>query len=342
MEKIFRIKIAEKVFYICEIFVHNDIMRKIYTLFFLLITFVLYKSQETLPYYQQYLLEGDFLINPALYGKTDNVVLNLNYQKQFSKFDQSPNVQSIGIHANAFDRVGAGLSFFRDQNGPVSSNGLSAGLSYFIPIDDDGERKNQFSFGASVNFYNMSFDYGALNPVDAGDDLLSPNKSSMFMVYGNLGLAATYRNFFTGISVNDIALSNDIPIVNGVEPEPTKFLVNLGYDYFINEQIYVTPSVLINFNTNSSKMIDANLMATLLSDKNSFSGGVSFRTSSNQFGSQNLGLSPIIKATVNNFFFGASYNFGVSDIQQYAGSSFMLSIGYNFENFINTRGYRYR
>ena len=40
-----------------------------------------------------------------------------NYQKQFSKFDESPNVQSVGIHANAFDRVGIGAYFFRDQNG---------------------------------------------------------------------------------------------------------------------------------------------------------------------------------------------------------------------------------
>jgi hypothetical protein len=87
--------------------------------------------------------------------------------------------------------------------------------------------------------------------------------------------------------------------------------------------------------------MDLNLMATVLSDQNSFSAGASMRTSSNQFGSQNLGISPIIKATVSNFFFGASYNFGLSDIQQYAGSSFMLSVGYKFENFINTRGYRY-
>ncbi|MGZ5284616.1 MAG: type IX secretion system membrane protein PorP/SprF, partial [Kaistella sp.] len=111
-------------------------MRKIYTLFFVVLCLGLYRSQETLPYYQQYLLEGDFLFNPALYGKTDDVVLNLNYQKQFSQFAESPNVQSIGLHANVFDRVGAGISFFRDQNGPVSSNGISGGASYFIPIDD--------------------------------------------------------------------------------------------------------------------------------------------------------------------------------------------------------------
>lgn len=316
-------------------------MRKIYALFSVLLFFVHYKGQETLPYYQQYLLEGDFLYNPALYGKTDDVVLNLNYQKQFSQFAESPNVQSIGLHANVFDRVGAGLSFFRDQNGPVSSNGIGAGASYFIPIDDDGERKSQFSFGTNVNFYNMNIDLAKLNPQDPGDPTLASDTNSLFLVYANLGMAVTFRNFFAGVSVNDIALTNDIPIVNGIEPEPTKFILNAGYDYYLTEQFYVSPSVMMNFNTNSSRITDMNLMATILGEENSFSAGASFRTSKNQFGSQNLGISPILKATVNNFFFGASYNFGLSDIQQYAGSSFMLSVGYNIENFINTRGYRY-
>ena len=316
-------------------------MRKIYALFSVLLFFVHYKGQETLPYYQQYLLDGDFLYNPALYGKTDDVVLNLNYQKQFSQFAESPNVQSIGLHANVFDRVGAGLTFFRDQNGPVSSNGIGAGASYFIPIDDDGERKSQFSFGTNVNFYNMHVDLAKLNPQDPGDPTLASDNNSLFLVYANLGMAVTFRNFFAGVSVNDIALTNDIPIVNGIEPEPTKFILNAGYDYYLTEQFYVSPSVMMNFNTNSSRITDMNLMATILGEEHSFSAGASFRTSKNQFGSQNLGISPILKATVNNFFFGASYNFGLSDIQQYAGSSFMLSVGYNIENFINTRGYRY-
>lgn len=322
--------------------IHADlIMRRIYALFFAMFFLVCFKSQETLPFYQQYLLEGDFLFNPALYGKTDDVVVNLNYQKQFSQFDQSPNVQSIGLHANIFDRVGAGLAFFRDQNGPISANGISGGASYFIPIDDDGERKSQFSFGTNVNFYNLSIDYSLLNPQDPGDPTLAPDTNSLFLVYANLGMAITYRGFFGAVSVNDIALTNDIPIVNGIEPEPTKFLIHTGYDYYLNEQIYISPSVLFNFNTNSSKIIDLNLMATVLADENSFSAGASFRTASNQFGSQKLGFSPIIKAKVSNFTFGATYNFGLSDIQQFAGSSFMLSVGYNIENFINTRGYRY-
>ena len=154
-------------------------------------------------------------------------------------------------------------------------------------------------------------------------------------------MAVTYRNFFGGVSVNDIALTNDIPIVNGIEPEPTMFNFNAGYDFYLNEQFFVSPSVLMNFSTNASRMTDLNLMATVLGDTNSFSAGASFRTAKNQYGNQNLGISPIIKAKLNGFTFGATYNFGLSDIQQYAGNSFMLSVGYNIENFINTRGYRY-
>ena len=325
-----------------ELFIELLIMRKIGLLFFFSFVSVgFFKAQETLPIYQQYLLEGDFLFNPALYGKTDKVVVNLNYQKQFSNFDESPNVQSIGMHANVVDRLGAGVSFFRDQNGPISANGISVGASYFIPIDDDGERKNQFSFGTNVNFYNMNVDWAMLNPEDPGDPNLY-NENGIFMLYSNIGMAATYHNFFAGVSVIDIPLSNDVTIVNGIEPQPTKYLINAGYDWYFGDDFYVTPSVLMNLNTNSSRMLDMNLMATAKSDENSFSGGISMRSVKNRFGNQNLSFSPVIKATVGNFFFGGTYNFGMSDIQEQAGNSFMLSVGLNFDNFINTRGFRYR
>lgn len=302
----------------------------------------MFRAQETLPIYQQYLLDGKFLINPAFYGETDDVVLNGNYQKQFSQFDESPNVQSVGFHANVFDRVGAGVSFFRDQNGPISANGITAGASYFIPLSDYGERKDQFSFGANVNFYNMNFDYTQINAEDPSDPLLYDGESSIFIAYANLGLQATLHNFFAGVSVLDIPLSNDVPVINGIEPSPTKYLLNAGYDWQFAEGLSIEPSVLLNLNTNSSRMLDINLLGKIYSETNSFAAGVSYRMANDQVGGQQLSLSPIIKAKLSRFTFGASYNIGMSDIQTYGGNSFMISLGYNFENFINSRGYRYR
>lgn len=297
-------------------------------------------SQESLPVYQQYLLDGKFLINPAHYGETDDVVLHGTYQKQFSKFDQSPNVQSIGLHANVFDRVGAGLSFFRDQNGPISANGITAGASYFIPLSDD-ERKDQFSFGTGINFYNMNIDLAMLNPKDPGDPLLQEGANDIFIVYGNLGMQATLKNFSAGISVLDIPLSDNVPVINAIEPSPTKYILTAGYDWQISDGLSVEPSVLMNLNTNSSRTLDLNLMGKVYDDVNLFAAGVSFRTAKDHVGSQQLSLSPIIKGKINHFTFGAAYNLGLSDVQTYGGNSFMLSLGYNFENFINSRGFRY-
>ncbi len=317
------------------------VMRKLYAIVCLALLSNAYKAQESLPYYQQYLLDGEFLFNPAQYGKTDYVQLNLNYQQQFSKFSESPNVQSVGINANIFDRVGAGISVFRDSNGPISAGGITAGASYFIPLSSEGERKDQFSFGTSVNFYNMNFDYTKINTEDGYDPLLQGNESNIFMVYANFGLAATYRGLFGGVSVNDIALSNDESIVNNYEPSPIKFFLNLGYDWNLADNIALTPSVLVNLNTNSTRMMDINLMATFSNDINAFSVGASYRTVQNRFDSQTLQIAPVVKVRLNKLMIGATYNLGLSDIQEYGGNSFMIGLGYNFDNFINRRGFRY-
>ncbi|WP_370898917.1 PorP/SprF family type IX secretion system membrane protein [Chryseobacterium gossypii] len=316
-------------------------MRKLYAIVCLALLSNAYKAQETLPYYQQYLLDGEFLFNPAQYGKTDYVQLNLNYQQQFTKFSESPNVQSVGINANIFDRVGAGISVFRDSNGPISAGGITAGASYFIPLSSEGDRKDQFSFGTSVSFYNMNFDYSKINTEDASDPLLQGSESNIFMAYANFGVAATYRNIFAAVSVNDIALTNDDAIVNGREPSPIKFFLNLGYDWHFADNMYLTPSALINLNTNSTRTIDYNLMATFFNDINSFSFGVNYRSVQNRFDSQQLQIAPVVKVRFNKFMVGATYNIGLSDIQDYGGNSFMVGLGYNFDNFINRRGYRY-
>ncbi|MBD8084102.1 PorP/SprF family type IX secretion system membrane protein [Chryseobacterium caseinilyticum] len=316
-------------------------MRKLYAIVCLALLSNAYKAQESLPYYQQYLLDGEFLFNPAQYGKTDYVQLNLNYQQQFSKFSESPNVQSVGINANIFDRVGAGISVFRDSNGPISAGGITAGASYFIPLSSEGERKDQFSFGTSVNFYNMNFDYTKINTEDGYDPLLQGNESNIFMVYANFGMAATYRGLFGGISVNDIALSNDESIVNNYEPSPIKFFLNLGYDWNLADNIALTPSVLVNLNTNSTRMMDVNLMATFSNETNAFSVGASYRTVQNRFDNQTLQVAPVVKVRLNKLMIGATYNLGLSDIQEYGGNSFMIGLGYNFDNFINHRGFRY-
>ena len=69
----------------------------------------------------------------------------------------------------------------------------------------------------------MNIDLGMLNPQEPGDPVLS--NESLFLVYANLGMAITYRDFFAGVSVNDIAITNDYAIVIGDDLEPTESVV---------------------------------------------------------------------------------------------------------------------
>lgn len=317
-------------------------MKRKLVIFYFTLVFGLASAQETIPMYQQYLLNSGFLFNPAIFGDTDDVVFMANYQKQFSKFDQSPNVQSIGMHANIVDRVGAGAYFFRDQNGPISANGIALGASYFVPLSDEEDRKDQFSFGTSVNFYNQNFDVSMVRPEDPNDPLLFEDNNSIFIAYANLGMQATYKGAFAGVSVADIPLTNNIPVVNGIEPSPTRFYLNAGYDISLTEGFALTPSIMLNLNTNSSRMLDLNVQAKFFNETDFLATGVSYRNSSSAVGSQQLSLSPFISVKTGGFRFGATYNLGLSDIQEYGGNSFMLGLGYDIPNFINSRGFRYR
>lgn len=298
-------------------------------------------AQETIPMYQQYLFDSEFLFNPAHFGKTDDAVFVGNYQKQFSKFDESPNVQSVGLHANVFDRVGAGAYFFRDENGPISANGIAIGASYFVPLSDE-DRKDQFSFGTSLNLYNESFDVSKVNAENPNDPLLYENNNSIFIAYANLGLQATYKGAFAGVAVADIPLSNNIAVVNGIEPSPTRFYLNGGYNWELIEGFSIEPSFMMNLNTNSSRMVDINLLAKVHGDYDYFAFGVSYRTAKSSVASEQLSISPLIKIKLNRLHIGATYNLGLSGIQQYGGNSYMLSLGYDIPNFINSRGFRYR
>ena len=58
-------------------------MKKIILLF--VVIFELGEAQETLPIYQQYLFDGEFLFNPAHLGKTDDFVLNARRITEYTK-----------------------------------------------------------------------------------------------------------------------------------------------------------------------------------------------------------------------------------------------------------------
>ncbi|PQL91579.1 PorP/SprF family type IX secretion system membrane protein [Apibacter adventoris] len=308
---------------------------------FILIYYCAY-GQQSIPFDQQYLLSDKVLINPSYTGSTDEIVLKSTYHQQWNDFNESPNTQTISAHFNAFDRVGLGAYFFRDENGPITLTGLNISSAYHIPLGDEEFRsESQFSFGCSVSLFSQSFDYNKLRPEDQNDPLLYGDKS-IFLPYFNLGTSVVYSGFFAGVSVLDIPLGRNRPVVNSIEPSPTWYYLNLGYNWELVDKISLEPSFLMSLNTNSERIMDFNLKAKYKDDFNAFAVGVSYRTAKDSQQSGGLSFTPFFQADLGKLNFTFGYNFGISDIYKEGGDGLMVGLGYNLDNFINPNGFRYR
>lgn len=298
--------------------------------------------QESLPFYQQYLISDKVLINPSFTGSTDDWVFKGTFNKHWGNFDGGPNTQTLSTHVNLIDRVGVGMYFFRDENGAATLNGVNISAAYHIPIGDEEDRENQFSFGPSLSLFNQSICRACLKPDDPNDVSLADENLNVFLPYLNLGVNAKFKGIFGGVSVLDIPLGNNREIVNTKEPLPTWYYFNLGYNWNFAENLYLEPSVLMNINTNSERQLDGNLKAKYKDDDNAFAVGVSYRQDLDENGSQALMFSPLIQAELGRLNFGFAYTLGLSNISRQGGNGFVISLGYNVENILNTRGFRYR
>ncbi|TWP23699.1 type IX secretion system membrane protein PorP/SprF [Apibacter muscae] len=298
-------------------------------------------AQQSIPFDQQYLLSDKVLINPSYTGSTDDIVFKATYHQQWNNIESSPNTQTISLHSNIFDRVGLGIYLFRDENGPMLLTGFNLSSAYHIPLGDEDRTKSQFSFGASVSMFSQSFDYSRLRPDDLFDPLIYNNKT-VFLPYLNLGMSVYYSGFFAGVSVLDLPLGQNKPVVNSIEPSPSWYYLNLGYDWQLPSNLFIEPSMMFTLNTNAEKMIDFNLRAKYQSEVNLFAVGVSYRIANDSKINGPLSLTPFFQAELNKLNFSFGYNFGLTDIYKEGGNGLLVGLGYNLDNFINSRGFRYR
>src|SRR5690625_5972566 len=83
----------------------------------------------------------------------------------------------------------------------------------------------QFSFGTSLSFAGMHFTGMTEMP---NDPVYNDQETRVYIPYINFGASATYHGWMIGLSVLDIPLSYNSPIVNQYEPSPTFYYGMLG------------------------------------------------------------------------------------------------------------------
>lgn len=303
------------------------------------------RAQQGLPIHGHYLISDKMLINPSYAGQNPEIIsVSGSHRNQWDDLPESPSTQTISAHGVIVDRLAVGMYFFNDRNGAVKQTGFNLTAAYHIPLDerryDMDDEESVFSFGIGASNVSQKFDFSKIVVEDPSDPAL--NQTSYNALFLNLGLSFKYANFFGGVSALDISLGENKYFINNIEPLPTWYFMNLGYNWHVADGIKLEPSLVYNIGSNSVRHLDLNLMTHFaFGDQDQGVGlGVSFKQGMSAKVSEPLFVSPMLKVKVGTLKAGVSYDIGLSDYQvDGRKQGFLFSLGFDLQNPFGNRYY---
>ncbi|WP_299759998.1 type IX secretion system membrane protein PorP/SprF [uncultured Pontibacter sp.] len=234
---------------------------------FLLVSSVAVAQQKAL--YSQY-MTNYFLLNPAVAGVEKDWNVKAGYRNQWTGFEGAPKTFYLSAETALFKRTigkriarpyhGAGGYIYKDQTGPISQTGVLFSYAYHVPIN----RSIYLSSGVFAGVQQYKFDEDKIhlaNGSNERDPVTQQGSINAFMPDLSVGTYLHSETFFVGASLFQ-ALGNKINKNNEIE-DPARlsrhFFVSGGYNFDVNRNITVTPSVLIKYVSPAPVQADFNV-----------------------------------------------------------------------------------
>lgn len=199
------------------------------------------------------------MINPATAGSEFIPVAALSYQKQWLGINQSPStlLASTSLRIGNFDfynpkmmvnksrlktqeRIGLGIGFYTDQNGPLASRGFNMAYAYHLNFSH-----SSLAFGLSGTMEQSVLNASSWDPITAGDPLLDASKESFYNFNANLGAFYSGARYFAGFAINHL-----IPLEDKVNPgEKVKqdYVLHGGYLFWDMQDVKFEPSLNLRY-----------------------------------------------------------------------------------------------
>ena len=267
---------------------------------------------------QSHYIFNGVALNPAYTGSDDAFSLIGSFRTQWTGFDGAPTTQTFTAHAPMRDLTSSvGIQVYADQIGVDRETGVYGSYSYRFRTG----QKSVLALGAAGGVSFIRGFYSQLAVVDGGDDLLNDSPLSVlpdFSFGAHFHTDKYFLSFSTPmflsheLSGTDVKLTNDFSNYN--------FLFAGGYEFSINREFKIKPSVLARLRFDAKPQLDIN---TMVSFNPSFDFGLSYRTQ---------------EAIIGLFKFNANqqwsliYSFGMplNSIMAYTAGSHEISLKYSF------------
>ena len=201
-----------------------------------------------------------------------------------------------------------------EKDGPLNYVNGTLTYSYFVPFNNAA---TQLSFGISAQFQSYSVNMGMLDPLHDNDPELMKLNDKKFVPEAGFGVYLHDDQFFVGLSVNDLLLS-DLPLNdNDVTKNKRDYFFLTGYKFFL-KRFELEPAVFIA-KINDTPLYTFTRLKLYYMNYNWFA--VSHRSTGTLMVSAGLRL--------RRFYLAYGYEHSVSKMMKYFEGSHEIMLGIN-------------
>jgi type IX secretion system PorP/SprF family membrane protein len=279
-------------------------------------------NAQQIPPLSQY-VHNHYAINPAASGVTDDFPVSFTFRKMWTGISAAPSLQNLSGNLQVAQSMGAGISLYKYQAGPLRKIGLELTYSYHINLNEE----NKLAFGLSGMLYQFFLDKRELTFENPDDDVLSGD-DRMAVPDVSFGTYLYGKNYFAGVSVPQLINKNiDLKTDKILQQKQVRhYYIFGGYDFQISSEFMLKPSLLVKLIESGVYQVDIN---ALMEYQETFLFGLSFRTSDAlifQLGFSRDGL-----------LVGYSYDLTVSSLRSSSFGSHEIYVRYTIPNFIKMK-----
>lgn len=307
--------------------------KKVYIFIFFVLIFINNKSQD-LPLHSLY-LHNNFLINPALAGNNESLLIKLVNRKQWVGVPGAPLI-SVLSHHRRINNMGVGGYLFNDKGGVFSRSGAQFTYAYHIKKVNDlvTGRKTQYSFGISLLGEQTRLDLADMESSSA-DATLSKN-DSYINFDSNIGFFIEHNFMYAGISVANIIPNINKISSNKFEPnEDRNFFIITGHTLKLSKNYNLSPSMVIKTTDKLRKQVDINIKLSYdlrpIYD-HLYWVGFSARHNSRTDENSTFTVLPIIGGKYKRFYFSYAFEYTPLGNELNTGGTHEVTIAFDITN----------
>lgn len=277
-------------------------------------------SAQQLPHYSLYMF-NEAVINPAVLGSKQYDVITLISRSQWAGFEGAPKTQLLSYNKQQGDHMGLGAVLFNDVTGPISRTGTQLSYAYNINLSSS----YKLSFGLSASVFQFIFDGSKATLHDNTIDPSALGGIEKAVVHdATFGTYLFNENYYFGFSFPQL-IQSKINLETAENNLKRHYFITSGYNYTINDQLDILPSVMLKSTDASPLQFDINLRTIYNQD---FWAGLSYRSQD--------AVVVMLGMDYENYSFGYSFDRTISDINSYTVGSHGIMITYKIGKKVKT------